>query len=78
MGELRITIQTDQGSVTVTWDQAMVLGRVLKDYEAAGVEPVWHLNHCGCCVSVHPAGDGSNGWLIGGDGGKSQIVDGRW
>ena len=49
--------------------QAAEVSRAIRKFLAAGVEPVWHDQECGCCVMVHqdmphPPG----GWLIGEDG----------
>jgi hypothetical protein len=34
-----------------------------------GKTPIWHMNACGCCASVHADDNGHEGFLIGSDGG---------
>jgi hypothetical protein len=61
MGDLRITLPS---GVEVTFMQALrihELGEKLGEYE-------WHLNDCGCCVTVHPRGNHHAGYVIGSEG----------
>jgi hypothetical protein len=37
------------------------LGELLGEYE-------WHINACGCCITVHPVGQHDRGYVIGADG----------
>lgn len=62
MSEPTITLP---GGVTVTVAQVtriVELGQLLDD------DFTWHKNECGCCVTVHRAGDNSGGYIIGADG----------
>jgi hypothetical protein len=33
--------------------QALRVADCVRQLRAENVTPVWHFNHCGCCVSVH-------------------------
>lgn len=68
MSELNVTI----GDVTLPWLQAQRIYDAIQDLRARGVEPVWHLNNCGCCASVHPPGKGG-GWVIDKAGGAEWL-----
>ena len=49
--------------------QVRELFRLTCDYPGS----TWHLNECGCCVCLHPDGDGKHGWIIGADGGSHYV-----
>jgi len=70
MGELMITFDTPHGEMTLPQAQVIRMGRALKELDDAGLHPVWHVNECGCCVSVH--GTDNAGWVIGDDGGATR------
>ena len=62
MGEL--TIQLPDGK-TLTWVQAEQLARRIKEMGERGEHSHWHMNTCGCCVTLH----GSDcAYMIGRDG----------
>jgi hypothetical protein len=60
MSEMQITLPD---GTTLTFSLAMTLGRLRTEH---GVDKThWHLNDCGCCVTLHaPVGS----YLIGSDG----------
>ena len=62
---MRVTFHTADGvEVELTADQTIALADRLDEFD----DPVWHVNACGCCVSVHNRDDGHRGYVIGRDG----------
>lgn len=60
MGELFITLPN---GTKLTFQQAMTLGELQAEHGVRRTH--WHVNDCGCCVSLHtPRG----GYVIGADG----------
>ena len=62
MGELNITLPN---GVTLPLVQVLRIGELSRKLGDAE----WHVNDCGCCVTVHPKGQHDRGYVIGSDGG---------
>ena len=61
MSELRVTLPN---GIKLPFIQALRIGELgekLGSYE-------WHLNECGCCITVHRRGEHDRGYVIGTDG----------
>lgn len=63
MSEVWVTLP-NTGNVRIPLVQALEISRVLGDFD----DPVWHLNDCGCCISVHERDDDTRGYIVGADG----------
>jgi DNA-directed RNA polymerase subunit E'/Rpb7 len=65
MSDTFITVKIGNSRfVRLTLIQASITADLMQEFE----HPVWHLNHCGCCVTVHDADDNTRGYIIGQDG----------
>lgn len=67
-GQVFVTIPTPQGNVTLPRAQVEALIACCDAIRDDGERPLWHVNKCGCCVSVHSYADPHRGYLIGADG----------
>jgi hypothetical protein len=79
MGDLNVTIQTEDGPVTFTYLQAIEMGRIINLLKAEGKQAIWHRNNCDCCVTVHEDSDEPvpGGWVVGRDGGSDYVTVGE-
>ena len=72
MSGLMVTIAVGDGQeVKVPLIQVMALHDLMKLF----VEPVWHLNDCGCCIAVHEHANHHEGFVIGPDGMADWVSD---
>jgi len=65
MSEMKVKLPS---GVELGFTQAMVLSRKVKELEHAH----WHVNDCGCCVTVHGR---DCAYVIGPDGGETFFPD---
>jgi hypothetical protein len=56
---------------SMTVAQAITIASFIEAMKEKGLDPIWHFNLCGCCVSVHENVSGdkvTGGWVINRDG----------
>ena len=70
MSELWITLPSGH---KVTFMQAVRLSALLQEHAPAH----WHMNECGCCLTVHPDGDCTRGYVVSQDGEFDYLEMGR-
>jgi hypothetical protein len=68
-----VTIETKYGPVVMPAAQADAAAACIDVLLAQGLQPIWHMNHCGCCLSVHAIDDEDKGFIVGSDGGADWI-----
>ena len=70
MKKVTLRLQGDR-QAKVPLVQVLALADLLGLFE----DPVWHLNDCGCCLSVHERDNHYEGFVVGPDGWADWVSD---